>query len=195
MKFSIFNLPFSIITLIFVLGLIYILAPGPTSIDDFPPIPDSVKSSEPGDTTQVPEIAAYFSDYDRAKITEYYKNSYRNKFFFGKFLPPVKLSYPPEYAKVLVRDQQVSTFLEEYSYPLKGSIFVNGYEPYVENEIKKKTHGFVGDHIHIQGRYFVSKTTLRFYPADLFGRLIVYLGIWFSIFTFFELSKKIFSKR
>ncbi|TSC66496.1 MAG: Uncharacterized protein CEO21_169 [Microgenomates group bacterium Gr01-1014_80] len=169
------------------------IAPGPTKVADFPPLSDSLKSDEPGDTVQVPNIAAYFSDLDRGEITSFYKNAYQDAFFF-KILPPVRLNYPPQSSRQYVRDQQTSTFLEEYIYPLRGSLFVNGYDPYVENEMKKRTHNFVGDHLHIKGRYFVSKTTLRFYPADLFARIIVYTGIWISVSALALMSKRVFGE-
>ena len=160
---------------------------------DFPPLPDSLKSDEPGDTIQIPNITAYFSDLDRGGITSFYKNAYQNSFFL-KILPPVRLNYPPQNSRQYVRDQQTTTFLEEYIYPLRGSIFVNGYEPYVEDEMKRRAHNFIGDHLHIKGRYFVSKTTLRFYPADLSARIIVYIGIWISVFALVEVSKRAFGE-
>ncbi|OGE14425.1 hypothetical protein A2111_03440 [Candidatus Daviesbacteria bacterium GWA1_38_6] len=172
----------------FILGLAYIISPGPNSIDDFPPIPGSVKSNEPGDTYQVGNIAAYFSDFDRNGITEFYKTAYQNM-YFGFILPPVNLNYPPEFAKQAIRDEQKSTFLKEYVYPLKGSIFVNGYEPFIENELKNKSHNFIGDHIHINGRYFVSKTTIRYYPANIFAVIFVYFGIWITIYYLIKISR------
>lgn len=174
--------------IIFIFGLIYILAPGPDSIDDFPPIPDSVKSDEPGDTYQVTNIAAYFSDYDRKGVADFYKDAYR-RLHFGFSFPPVSLNYPPEFAKQAVRDEQTSTFLTEYVYPLRGSIFVNGYEPFVDNEIKNRSHNFIGDHIHINGRYFVSKTTIRYYPVNFFAQILVYFGIWVSCFYLIKIGK------
>lgn len=182
-----------IIIVIFILGLVYSLYPGPSSISDFPPIPNSLKSDEPGDTYQVPNIAAYFSDYDRAKITNFYRNAYQRLHLFG-FFPPITLNHPPEFARSVIRNEQVSTFLEEFIYPLRGSIFVNGYEPWVENEMGKRKHNFIGDHIHIKGKYFVSKTTVRFYPADFFGRVIVYLGIWLGSFALYEVGRKAFKE-
>lgn len=184
MKFSIDRIHL----IIFLLGLVYILAPGPTKIEDFSPIPNSLKSDEPGDTYQNPNIAAYFSDFDRNAITNFYRDGYKNKFIWG-IIPPISLNYPPETSKQYIRDQQSSTFLEEYIYPLRGSIFVNGYEPFVENEMHKNPHNFIADHLHIQNRYFASKTTIRFYPADGFDRLIVYMGIWFSVFGLTEVYK------
>lgn len=177
-----------ITVIIFIFGLIYILAPGPDSIDDFPPLPDSVKSNEPGDTYQVSNIAAYFSDFGRKAVTEFYKNAYKDK-HFGFFLSPIILNYPPEFAKQSIRDEQTSTFLKEFVYPLRGSLFVNGYEPFVGNEIKNRSHNFIGDHIHIDGRYFVSKTTIRYYPVNFFAQILVYFGIWVSCFYLIKIGK------
>ena len=42
--------------------LIYMLLPGADSITDFPALPDSIKSNLEGDTIQVPNVSAYFSN-------------------------------------------------------------------------------------------------------------------------------------
>lgn len=175
----------------FLIGLLYILLPGPSSVDNFSSIPNSVKSKEVGDTTQVSNIAAYFSQFDRKGITAFYKQNYRDHFLFGKIIPPITLNYPPKAAYQYVRDQQVSTFLEEYVYPLRGSIFVNGYEPYIDNDIKNRPHFFVADNIHVYDQYFVSKATLRFYPDNVFVRLFIYLGIWAILIAQFKLFIRI----
>lgn len=183
-----------ILSIIFILGLVYILSPGPDSISDFSPIPNSLKSDEPGDTTQVPNVAAYFSDFERRDITNFYRQELRDNYFFGKLLPPVSLNYPPRASWQYVRDLQTSTFLEEYTYPLREPIFVNGYEPYVENEMRKGPHSFLGDRIHIDGKFFKSKTTIRLYPNSWYVRLLVYLGIWGAALALWWATKQIFAK-
>ena len=176
---------------LFLLGLVYILSPGPSSIDDFPPIPNSLKSDEPGDTVQVPNVAAYFSDYDRSQITKFYKESYRKNFFFGGFIPPVTLNYPPIAAYQYVRDLlQLSTFLEEYVYPLKGSVFINGYEQSVWRHIKGLPPKENGDFMQIKEQFFKSKTTIRYYPAMWHVSLVTYIGIWVLGIALFRLFKK-----
>ncbi len=189
MKFSKKSL---ILITFFLIGLIYILSPGPDSIDDFEAIPDSLKSDEPGDTYQVPEVAAYFSDFNRESITNFYRDDFREKFIFGWIFPPISLNYPPIAAYQYVRDLlQQSTFLEEYIYPLRGSIFVNGYEPHVEKEIKKFTHDKSGGPMQIKGQYFKSKTTIRFYPVSAHLALLTYLGIWVALILLFRLFEKV----
>ena len=180
-----------ILIALFLLGLVYILVPGPSSIEDFPPIPNSLKSDEPGDTVQVPNVAAYFSDYDRPQITKFYKEAYQKSFLFGGFIPPVTLNYPPIAAYQYVRDLlQLSTFLEEYVYPLKGSVFINGYEQSVWRHIKGLPPKENGDFMQIKGQFFNSKTTIRYYPAMWHVSLIVYVGTWISAVVFFRLLRK-----
>lgn len=180
---------------LFLLGLIYILLPGPRSVNDFPPLLNSIKSDEIGDTSQVPNLAAYFSQFQRDSITKYYYQAFSNKFLFGKLIPPIVLNYPPQYAYTLVRDQLYVTFLEEYLYPLKGSVFVAGYEPKIQDDLLHRKHTFLGDHIHVYNQFFVSKTTLRYYPASLPLRLIVYFAIWAVILSQFYLIKKIIKEK
>lgn len=176
---------------VFLIGLFYILLPGPGSIGDFPPLPGSVKSNLEGDTIQNPNISAYFSDYNRAFITNYYKSIFTGKLLFG-LIPATRINHPPEEAYRYVRDQQESTFLEEYVFPLRESIFVNGYEPFIENEIYHAPHSPYGDRVEYQKNWYLSKTTLRFYPSNIFFRIFVYLGIWVSCYLLYKLSKKVF---
>lgn len=180
-----------ILIALFIIGLVYILTSGPSSIDDFPPLPNSLKSDEPGDTVQVPNVAAYFSDYDRPQITKFYKEAYQASFFFGRFIPAITLNYPPISAYQYVRDLlQLSTFLEEYVYPLKGSVFVNGYEQHVMRQIRGLPPKTEGDLMQIKGQFFKSKTTLRYYPAMWHVSLVTYVGIWVLGIALFRLFKK-----
>lgn len=182
-----------ILITIFVVGLFYILAPGPTSINDFTPIPKALKSDEPGDTYQVPNITAYFSDLDRASITKFYRDDFRKRFIFGWLIPPITLNYPPITAHQYVRDrQEQSTFLLEFIYPLRGSLFVNGYEPHVEKEIKKATRvELSGGPMEVKGQFFKSKTTMRYYPATWHVSLVTYIGIWVVSLYLFKLFKRV----
>ena len=182
----------NILIAIFVLGLVYILIPDPGTINDYPPLPNSLKSDEPGDTYQIQNIAAYFSNFDRSFITYFYRQSYRDKFLFGFLLPPISVNHPPKYALSTIRDQLFYvTFLEEYIYPLRGSILVAGYEPAVENDMVGADSNFYSDRIHINGNYYVSKTTLKSFHTTWYSRLFVYLGIWFSVFAIYKIFKKV----
>ena len=171
------------------LGLIYMLVPSPLAISDFDSVPQSLKSNEVGDTVQVPNIAAYFSQLNRAEITKFYTDEFRKKFIFGELIPPIVLNYPPDYAKTYIRDQQMSTFLIEIMYPFKGSLFVNGFEPEIDNKLKNKTNP-LGNKIYIDKKYFNSKATVRYYAAPRHLQVLIYLGICFSIIAMLNIFVK-----
>lgn len=173
--------------IIFVLGLIYILAPSPSGIDEIPPIPNSLKSSEPGDTHQNTNIAAYFSDLWRDELLSYYTQQLKELNFFGIYIPPIRLNHPPEEAYGYIRDQQRSTFLEQLTYPMRGSLFINGYEP-----ISKQGKKFDGISMPIEvgDKVYISKTTLRYYPAPVHFRLIGYILMWAVMFALVSLIRE-----
>lgn len=168
--------------------LVYLCLPGPASINDFPPLPNSVKSKLAGDTVQVPNVAGYFSNNYRNFATTYYKNAYKNKTVFP--FPPFRLNHPPEFAYTAIKDQTHSTYLEEYYYPLRGSLFINGLEPFNEDGTAKyngSTQFKLDD-----GQLFDTKVTIRFYPSSLWERLVVWLGIDLSIIFLWILYRRIY---
>lgn len=181
---------------LFVIGLIYVLIPVPSGIDSFPALPDSVKSNLPGDTVQNPNIAAYFSAYRREFITSYYQQAFR-KISFGIIpIPPLVINHPPELAWVFVRDMQESTFLEENVYPLRGSVYVNGFDPVIYDKIHQiKTDPLEGDHLRYDNNFYNTKTTLRYYPVGIFWRVLTYLGIWVVGIALFKLSVRVIKNR
>jgi hypothetical protein len=169
--------------------LVYMLMPGPDSITDFPALPDSIKSSLEGDTIQVPNVSAYFSNNYRDFVIPHYYDSYKA----GTIVPfgPLRLNYPPEFAFAAIKDQTQSTYLEEFVYPLKDSLFINGLEP-VEKDGTPRYVG--GGRFEMDGRFIDTKVTLRFYPSTLPVRVAVWFGINLSVIVLFIMSKRIFSK-
>lgn len=178
-----------VLIILSILFLIYMLLPGSGSIADFPALPDSIKSNLEGDTIQVPNVSAYFSNNYRDFVIPYYYESYKE----GTSVPfgPVRLNYPPEFAFTAIKDQTQSTYLEEFVYPLKDSLFVNGLEP-VEKNGNPRYVG--GGRFEIDGRFIDTKVTLRFYPSSIPVRILVWFGINVSVIVLFMMSKKIFSK-
>ena len=168
--------------LFFTIGLIYLVLPGASSINDFPPLPAGVKSDLDGDTWQNPNLVAYFSDHRRQFVTDFYKHIFAKK-LIGISLPLIVLNHPPEAAYKYIRDQQESTFLEEYVFPLRESFFVNGYEPEIENQILRRKADFVGNHIYFKEQPYNGKTTLRFYPTSIISRIFILNRINSSTFV------------
>jgi hypothetical protein len=174
----------------FILSLllfVYMLVPGPTRISDFPALPKAIKSTLEGDTIQVPDVAAYFSDNYRETVIPLYQSAYADQTSlpFG----PLKLNYPPEFAFTAIKDQTQSTYLEELTYPLRNSLFVNGHEPVTKDGLPR----YVGaGKFEVDGEFLSTKVTLRYYSSPLWVRTTVWLGINASILILLVLTKRIF---
>jgi hypothetical protein len=168
-----------------ILLLVYLLMPGPSSVNNFPPLPNSAKSTLSGDTWQVPNISAYFSNNYRDFASNFYKESYKQ----NTFLPfsPFKINHPPEHAFTAIKDQTHSTYLEEFYYPLRDSLYVNGLEPYEKGQ--PRYNG--ATKFEEEGGVWETKVTLRYYPSSIIIRLIIWFGILISIVSLWRLSKRV----
>jgi hypothetical protein len=168
--------------------LIYLLVPGPLSINDFPDLPNSKRSTLEGDTVQVPNVKAFFSNNYRDYSTKLYKKAFKDK----NSLPfdPISLNYPPEFAFTAIKDQTESTFLEEYVYPFRDSIYINGLEPF--DNINKKPRFNGATFVYEDGeKKYETKVTLRYYPSPIWARIVVWLGLNISIVALWTVGKKV----
>ncbi len=179
-----------VILFLYLLGLGYLLLPSPMSIDDFPALPDATTSQLEGDTIQNPNIAAYFSNFRREYITKYYWDYLKDWSYLGIKLPLFKINHPPERAYTFIRDQQESTALEEYYIPFKGSFFVNIYDPIIYNQIRRRPITDQNSYFVYEGGIYDTKTTLRYYPTSVFGRVLTYVLTIFSVYLLIRLSRK-----
>jgi hypothetical protein len=177
--FSLFSLAF----------LIYLVLPGPRGISDFPSLPDSTKSTLEGDTIQIPNVAAYFSENYRDFVIPFYSNSYQKKTIMP--FRPLRLNYPPEFAFTAIKDQTQSTYLEELVYPLRDSLFVNGMEPFDKDG---NTRWVGAGKFRQDGQGFSTKVTLRYYPSAIPVRFIVWLGINLSFIFLWRFSRRIITR-
>lgn len=168
-----------------ILLLIYLILPGPSSVNSFPPLPDALRSTEEGDTIQVPNIAGYFSYRYRNFVIPFYNSQYG---IWGIPFFPLRLNYPPEYAFTAIKDQTYSTYLEELVWPLRDSLFVNGLEPFTEDG-QPKYWGAVG--FTQEGKLYQVKTTIRFYPSSVAVRLVVWGGIILSMYLIWQVGRKV----
>ncbi len=166
--------------------LIYMVIPGTVSVQNFSDLPNSSVSTLPGDVWQVPNIKAYFSDHYRDFATEFYYEDYKNK---NKIpFDPIKLNYPPENAYTYIKDQTQSTYLEEYVYPLRDSIFLNGMEPFTENGEPRYAGATKFD---FDNQEHLTKNILRYYPSSLYVRIVVWFGIIVSILLLWITGKRV----
>lgn len=162
------------------------LLPGPSTIAQFSPLSNSVKSTLSGDTVQIPNVSAYFSNNYRDIAIPFYRNEYQKLTAFG--FPALRLNYPPEFAYTAIKDQTESTYLEEFVYPLRDSLFVNGFEPFEKDRTPRfRTANF----FILDEGIFETKVTLRYYPSSYIVRIITWIGICTSIYLLWRMGKRV----
>ncbi len=166
---------------IYFLGLIYLTLPAPK----LPDLSDSFRSQESGDTWQHPDQKAFYTQKSRSSVLKEIQTPFSLS-LLGLTLPSFRLNYPPEEAQTLVRDQTVSTYLEEIVHPLRESLFVNGNEP--ENAPKiRASH-------EVEGRYYFSKITLRPVYSALPSRFLLWTLIFpASFLVLISLKKSVYA--
>jgi len=143
-----------------VLFLFYLILPNP----DFPkPLPNSVQSSEPGDSEDLTHRRAYFTNYSREEVLSYYQKELENSYILGIKIPNFRLNYPPEEAQTIIRDQTRSTFLEEIVVFFRESFFVNGFKPSSPK-----------DDIWYKGVHYQQKITVKYISSSVLIRIAVF---------------------
>lgn len=108
------------------LFIFYLLLPPPA---EPPPLPESTKSNLPGDIAEIPNLFAYFTNLSREEVISFYQQHYSHSRWLNLPLPGFQLNHPPEYAWVVIRDTEHSSYLEEIVHPFRESFYINGYEP------------------------------------------------------------------
>ncbi len=140
--------------LIFVSLFIYVSLPNP----EFPQPPaDSMQSTEPADV-ESPLRRAYFTNFTREEVINHYKKEFNKG--FNIYTP--RLNYPPEESATIIRDQTMSTFLEELVHPMRESIYINGFEPKSEK-----------DTIIINGTRWRQKIIVKYVSSSRTFRILV----------------------
>lgn len=175
-----------IYTIFSILLLIYMIWPGPTKISDFKALPNSDKSKLAGDSFQIPNVAGYFSDNFREFVVPFYFKDYQS--LNNLPFPPLRLNHPPEFSWKVIKKHTDSTYIEELVYPLRNSLYVNGFEPFYPDGQPRfwGSNKFLAD-----GNYWLTKVTLRFYPSGIVVRIIVWFGIIASMQMMYKLAKRI----
>ncbi|OGD86946.1 hypothetical protein A2Z23_01640 [Candidatus Curtissbacteria bacterium RBG_16_39_7] len=163
----------------------YLILPTP----NIPPLPNSERSTEPGDTVQVPRVSGYYTNLQRAEVTNFYKENFSRSSFLGLPLPVITLNHPPEYSRDVIRDQILSSYLEEYIHPFRDSLYINGWEPdiyFKDNpSAREQFQNLVGEN-----KYF-SKVTLRPFYSNIILRIGLFLTGLILFYVLYLLSKRI----
>ncbi len=157
---------------VYLLGIVYLVLPEPV----IPNLPGALKSIEPGDTTQMPGVWAYYTNLSRREAVDFYKEAFSKSSFLKIPLPTYILNHPPEYARETIRATQQSNFYEEIVHPLRESLFVNGWIPkedkvYLARSLEPMTE-FI-----IDGQNFSAKITLYHVRSTIWARILIWTGI------------------
>lgn len=170
---------------LFLGGLItvYLLLPGPVLPP--PALEDSLKSEEPGDTVQLINVSAYFTDKERDEVINFYTDYFSRSKFLNIPLLSYRLNHPPEYARDVWVETKRSYYLEEIVHPLRESLFVNGFE--WEKDVFTPPQKREKNKILVSGRVWRAKVSLRWFPSFWAKRLIVFWlgwGLFYLVFSF-----------
>ncbi|MGI5826797.1 MAG: hypothetical protein ACOX50_05300 [Patescibacteria group bacterium] len=168
-RFSMSKTAKIIFGLLLLVGTLYLLLPAPK---DFPALPGSVKSTEPGDTVQIANVSAYYTDMPREQAVKFYYDYFSRSPFLNIPLPTYKLNHPPERIREVLRATQQSSFCEEIVHPLRESVFVNGFE--WNNDPFTKPSERVKNILIVNGKTYQFKITLYYQESRVWQRLLIY---------------------
>lgn len=153
---------------VFFLAGVYLFLPSPAAP---PPLPDSYRSTEPGDTVEISGLFAYYTNMPRQEVVNYYHRYFSKSGFLGLPLLTYRLNHPPEYTWEVIRDTTHSSYLEEFVHPLRESLFVNGYEP--ANDPFNKTGQKLGEY-EFNGQKYKAKITVLIKGSNPVARLVIF---------------------
>lgn len=160
------------------LSITYLLLPSPS----LPPLTDSVRSLEPGDTVQLKNVSAYYSNLTRSQVLNFYKAYYSGPL-------RVILNHPPETARPIIKDTIQSYYLYEFVLPFRETLYVNGFE--WQNDVFTKPENRVKNKLIYQGKTYATKITLKSFPTTPATRLINFFMVEFLVigigFIYFKL--------
>ena len=161
-----------LVFLIYFVGLGYLVLPEPV----IPNLEPAFKSTEPGDTTQIPGVWAYYTNLSRQESVDFYKKAFSRSSFKGIPLPTYILNHPPEYARETFRATQQANFYEELVHPLRESLFISGWIPKEDKVYLAKSQKPITDFI-VEGNRYTAKITLYHLPSPVWARILVWTGI------------------
>ncbi len=176
---------FLIVLLAFwLLGVVYLALPEPV----IPNLPDSLKSTEPGDTVQIPGVWAYYTNFSREEVVSFYKEAFSHSSLLKVPLPTYILNHPPEYAQETIIDTLKNNFYEELIHPLRESLFISGWIPKEDKVYLAKNKKPITEFL-VDGQTFSAKITLYHVRSSFWARFLVWTGIAFLIWLLFAAFK------
>lgn len=168
------------------LSSLYLLLPGPRLPP--PDLPESFKSTEPGDTIQLTRVSAYYTQKEREEVIDFYDEYFSRSSFLNLPLFTYRLNHPPEYAREIWVNTKQSYYLEEIVNPLRGSLFINGYE--WAKDVFTPVSARAQYIMLVDGQEWAGKVSLRWFPSHIWVRLLIFWAVWLAVGGLFLLWKK-----
>ena len=171
------------------LGLLfslYLVLPGPRLPP--PDLPESLKSTEPGDTYQIPNVSAYYTRKKRDEVISFYKDYFSRSSFLGLPILTYRFVQPPEYAKTVWIDTKKSFYLEEFVHPFRESLFVNGLE--WRGDIFSPPEKRKPSRFQVGGEIWPTKVSLRWFYSSWWSRLLIFWLAWSLFYLLLGLWQK-----
>jgi hypothetical protein len=164
-----------------IFAITYLISPIPT----LPDLVNSAKSDEPGDTVQLKNVSAYYTNMTRTEVMNFYKTYYSGPF-------RIIINHPPEKSKEIIRDTTQSYYLEEFILPFKESLYINGFE--WENDVFTKPENRVKNKLLFKEKEYKAKITIKTFPTSKPKRILAFLftesAIIFSFYIYKSFLKK-----
>ena len=173
-----------LVAAVFLLGIVYLWPSAPATPDLTP----ATRSAEPGDTWQHPDQKGFYSNLSRSEVISQMQSKY-SLTIFGLKIPSFRLNYRPEDAFALVRDQTKSNYLEEIVYPMRDSLFVNGWEP-ANAPVYANTPKDMIPKLFYENVAYLNKITLKPNHSSLAFRIIVWTLIFPATYLVYLSLKK-----
>ncbi len=159
------------ILIIYLIGVIYLILPGPT----IPDLEPGLRSTEPGDTWQIPGVWAFYTNLSRRESIDFFEKAFSQSSFLNLPLPTFRLNHPPEYARATIRETLRSNFYEELIHPFRESLFISGWIPSEDEVYLSKTKKPITEFL-IKGDPYTAKATLYYVESSIWARLLVWTG-------------------
>ena len=172
----------SIFVLFNIFTILYLISPTPT----LPDLVNSVKSNLPGDTTQISNVSAYYTNMSRTEVMNFYKAYYSSPF-------RIILNHPPEKAQDIIVKTIQSYYLQEIVLPFKESLYINGFE--WENDVFTKAENRSTNKLIYDNKEYQSKITIRRFPTSVPKRLIAFFVTEFGVIATLLVFKSFIIKK
>jgi len=164
-----------------IFAIVYLISPTP----NLPDLVNSIKSDEPGDTIQLKNVSAYYTNMTRTEVMNFYKAYYSGPF-------RIILNHPPERSKEIIKDTIQSYYFEEYVLPFKESLYINGFE--WENDVFTIQEKRVKNKLIFKDKEYKAKITIKTIPTSTPKRVVSFLfteaTLFFALLTYKSFFKK-----